>query len=130
VISLEVALSHAGGGSIDIGGTREALNAFATLLGTREPVVVAVPSPPKPPDPYDCWITSIAIHPETEPQLLITASATSLTIRGGRKSLELLGENIEYFANREDDGRHTHIEYYPGHFYLREGSMPLIVSIA
>ncbi|MFD8006720.1 Imm32 family immunity protein [Streptomyces mirabilis] len=34
---------------------------------------------------------------------------------------------VDLSASAEDGG-HLHIDYFPGHFYLAEGSLPLVVN--
>jgi hypothetical protein len=86
--------------------------------------------PPEPPNPYERWLDSIAIEPELVPQVVIARLGSQLVLRGGRRSLHVLADNVESFAQTAyGQNSHIHIEYYPGHFYLRESSVPVVVSI-
>jgi hypothetical protein len=51
-------------------------------------------------------------------------------IKGDPESLGILADNIDDFASEADSGTHLHVEYYPGHYYLAEGSESLVISIA
>jgi hypothetical protein len=70
------------------------------------------------------------VRVEKEPQLLISRDEDQLIFRGGRKSLEVMADNVDIFADSPaEEGRHTHIEHFPGHYYLREESIPVVVSM-
>jgi hypothetical protein len=100
------------------------------MLRRGESAVVTVPVPATKPDPYQGWLESIAVRVEIEPQMIIARSGCQLVFRGGQKSLAVLADNVETLAqDLADSDRHTHIEYFPGHYYLREGSIPLVVAV-
>jgi hypothetical protein len=42
-------------------------------------------------------------------------------------SLHVLATNIDNMAQASDGG-HVHIEYYPDHPYIAEGSLPLVIN--
>ncbi|MBS2548660.1 hypothetical protein KGQ19_17465 [Catenulispora sp. NL8] len=50
-----------------------------------------------------------------------------LVISGDQASRKILAENLHDLAAVED-GYHLHIDYFPDHAYLAEGSMSLVVS--
>lgn len=50
-----------------------------------------------------------------------------LNIRGGTGSRSLLADLLRDLA-RTDGGGHVHLEYFEGHHFLAEGSVPLIVN--
>ena len=50
-----------------------------------------------------------------------------LVISGDGASREVLAGNLLGMASAEDGG-HLHVDYFPGHFYLAEGSLSLVVS--
>ena len=50
-----------------------------------------------------------------------------LVISGDGASREVLAGNLLGMASAEDGG-HLHVDYFPGHFYLAEGSVSLVVS--
>ena len=39
----------------------------------------------------------------------------------------MLADNLLSMASAEDGG-HLHVDYFPGHFYLAEGSLSLVVN--
>ena len=59
----------------------------------------------------------IRLHPERQ----------ILVISGDSAGRAVLADNLLSMASAEDGG-HLHIDYFPGHFYLAEGSLPLVVS--
>lgn len=50
-----------------------------------------------------------------------------LVISGDPAGREALADDLRGMASTEDGG-HLHIDYFPGHFYLAEGSVSLVVS--
>ena len=50
-----------------------------------------------------------------------------LVISGDSAGRAVLADNLLSMASAEDGG-HLHVDYFPGHFYLAEGSLSLVVS--
>ena len=50
-----------------------------------------------------------------------------LVISGDSAGRAVLADNLLSMASAEDGG-HLHVDYFPEHFYLAEGSLPLVVS--
>ncbi|MEU3606428.1 hypothetical protein AB0E83_13385 [Streptomyces sp. NPDC035033] len=50
-----------------------------------------------------------------------------LVISGDSASRAVFADNLRGMASAEDGG-HLHVDYFPGHFYLAEGSLPLVVN--
>lgn len=48
-------------------------------------------------------------------------------ISGDPAGRAVLARNLRAMAAAENGG-HLHIDYFPGHFYLAEGSLPLVVN--
>ncbi|MDQ0934746.1 Imm32 family immunity protein [Streptomyces turgidiscabies] len=61
----------------------------------------------------------VLIRRDTEQQILV--------ISGDPASRAVLAEDLQAMATAEDGG-HLHVDYYPGRFYLAEGSVPLVVN--
>ncbi|KOV17659.1 hypothetical protein ADK60_27225 [Streptomyces sp. XY431] len=61
----------------------------------------------------------VLVHLDSERQVLV--------ISGDSAGRTVLAENLRGMASAEDGG-HLHIDYFPGHFYLAEGSLPLVVN--
>ncbi|WP_017587157.1 Imm32 family immunity protein [Nocardiopsis ganjiahuensis] len=85
------------------------------LLGSTAPVTGALAGVEveKTPGP------GVLIHVDSERRILV--------ISGDAVGREVLADNVRAMASAEDGG-HLHIDYYPGHFYLAEGSVPLVVN--
>ncbi|WP_326709819.1 hypothetical protein OG758_11030 [Streptomyces sp. NBC_01474] len=57
----------------------------------------------------------------------LDAQRQTLVISGDADARAILAENLHAMATAED-GSHLHIDYYPEHPYLVEGSLPLVVN--
>lgn len=57
-----------------------------------------------------------------------------ILISGSKEKLQVLAQNFLWLADREKPETltkirdHLHIDYYPGHFFLEEGALPLTIS--
>ncbi|WP_460068844.1 Imm32 family immunity protein [Streptomyces sp. YKOK-I1] len=61
----------------------------------------------------------VLIHRDAERRLLV--------ISGDSAGRAVLAENLRAMA-ADEEGGHLHIDYFPGHFYLVEGSVSLVVN--
>ncbi|MFF4655227.1 hypothetical protein [Streptomyces sp. NPDC001381] len=61
----------------------------------------------------------VLIHRDAERQVLVIGGDTA-----GRA---VLAENLRDMATA-DDGGHLHVDHFPGHCHLAEGSLPLVVD--
>jgi hypothetical protein len=65
--------------------------------------------------------------------LSITASDQQVSFSGSKDKLDLLAENIDSLVdpnnveNAQKTRDHLHVEFYPGHFFLSEDALPLIL---
>ena len=50
-----------------------------------------------------------------------------LVISGDSAGRAVLADNLLSMASAQDGG-HLHVDYFPGHFYLAEGSLSLVVN--
>jgi hypothetical protein len=64
-------------------------------------------------------------------KILISSSGDgeAVEVRGGPEALALLADNIEGFASEADQDDHLHVDYFPDHDYLAEGSGSVVVVI-
>jgi hypothetical protein len=64
----------------------------------------------------------------------IARADDEIVISGSKEKLSILAQNIRSLADSERSGSpnricdHVHLEYYPDHFFLAEGSLPVLVS--
>jgi hypothetical protein len=64
--------------------------------------------------------------------LNILEADQQLFISGAKDKLDLLSANIDWLvesqaANPSQKRDHLHIEFYPGHFFLSEAAMPVVI---
>jgi hypothetical protein len=59
--------------------------------------------------------------------VVISLDAGRMVIQGSPDSLAILAEIVEDAASAAGCGGHVHIEYFPGHGYLGEGSIPVVL---
>ncbi|MER5905513.1 hypothetical protein ABT150_36420 [Streptomyces mirabilis] len=74
-------------------------------------------------------LVGVEVLKSSGPGVLIRRDAERqiLVISGDSAGRAVLAENLRAMATAEDGG-HLHIDYFPGHFYLAEGSLPLVVN--
>ena len=81
--------------------------------------------------PADTRIISISLG---EGPVNISHSQDAVSISGSKQKLDILAENILWLANQDEVSEagaitdHLHIEYHPGHFYLAETAIPVVLS--
>ncbi|MEV0951837.1 hypothetical protein [Promicromonospora sp. NPDC050249] len=82
------------------------------------------------PFPYTRSLLRIVIQ-QASGKIRVSSSGDgeSLEVVGRLESLSLLAENIEGFALEADQGDHLHVDHFPEHDYLAEGSGSLVVAI-
>jgi hypothetical protein len=81
-----------------------------------------------PADPDDGAAASIRIRSSREPGVAAERHGDDVMIVGDPESLAALGENVaRLVAEPEALGKHIHVEYFPGHTYIRPNSAPLLV---
>jgi hypothetical protein len=74
-------------------------------------------------------LTGIEVREATGPGVCIAldASRKVLVISGDPAGMGILAGNLRAMAAAEDGG-HLHVDYFPGHPYLVEGSLSLVVN--
>ena len=65
--------------------------------------------------------------PDSGVRIGLDAQLKTLVISGDPVARAVLAENLHAMAAAEDGG-HLHIDYFPEHPYLVEGSLPLVVN--
>ncbi len=110
-------------GEVDLTASAEELHRLASAVTQGEGLVSATPSPD------DHALAGIEVRESPGPGVLILLDSPRqlLVISGDPAARAVLAENLHGMADAEDGG-HLHIDHYPGHFYLAEGSVPLIVN--
>jgi hypothetical protein len=118
----------------DICGRAESLRdlskALHELVGS-DVYSLAVPS--SPPAPYLGYAQSLKIG-RSQGNVCVSRSADVIAIVGSPEKLAILAHNIESLADQTVSGgsnnhsEHLHIEYYAGHPYLKDESLPLVIT--
>lgn len=116
-------------GSVELAGSPTALTSLASLLRSPGAASVELPVPSNDPRPYAGYVRQLVIRP-SDTNVLVTRLAEELVVSGNSRARGVLADNIEQLAGDPgQSGEHLHIEPYPGHSYLMQGSVPLVVSI-
>ncbi|WP_419704192.1 Imm32 family immunity protein [Promicromonospora sp. NFX87] len=113
---------------LELSGTRSELLALGRKLrsGRGEILLAKVPNP----FPYTRSLSRIEFQ-QASGKIRVSSSGDgeTLEVTGRLESFSLLAENIEGFASEADQGDHLHVDYFPEHDYLAEGSGSLVVAI-
>jgi hypothetical protein len=119
-----------GNSGTDIEGTARALlDLSKRVLEINGHEVFELNVPSEPPSPYAGYLKSLHID-LNEGNVHIWRDNESMYFRGSAEKIGILADNIASLALQERNSipAHSHIEYYPGHFYLTEGSEPLVFT--
>ncbi|GAA4591730.1 hypothetical protein GCM10023194_51760 [Planotetraspora phitsanulokensis] len=114
-------------GEIDLSADRATLRYLADLLTRGSGSMAAEITPDT--MAGQTVLTYVRVHTVDGQSVLVAAApeSRSLSIAGARGTLKLFADNILAIAE-SNDGGHLHIEFYPDHAYLTEGSAPLVVN--
>ncbi|HEV7974235.1 Imm32 family immunity protein [Amycolatopsis sp.] len=84
------------------------------------------------PKPYDTALSAIEVRESDDEAVLISVDREreTLVARGPKPLLSVLAELVRDAAASGDPEGHVHVEYFPGHFYLGEGSESLTIRDA
>jgi hypothetical protein len=74
-------------------------------------------------------LAGVEVRRTSDPGVLIRLDPERqiLVISGDSVGRAVLADHLRDVASAEDGG-HLHLDYFPGHFYLAEGSVPLVVN--
>jgi hypothetical protein len=66
--------------------------------------------------------------------LRIWEADEQLFICGARENLDLFSANVEWLTQKHSEEvrqtrTHLHVEFYPGHFFLSEDALPLVLTV-
>jgi|SRR5579875_2834081 len=114
----------------DLEGTAMSLLEFAEQLQRirgRETFELRIPLVP--PSPYSGYLRLLQIE-VGEGNVHVLRDHDRVYIAGSVEKIEILAKNIAGLALQKSShsSEHSHIEYFPGHFYLTEGSEPLVLT--
>ncbi|GJF34998.1 hypothetical protein KNE206_76980 [Kitasatospora sp. NE20-6] len=110
-------------GDVDLTASAEELNRLADAVAEGEGLLSSVPSP------GSDALAGVEVEKATGPGVLVRLDTGRrvLVISGDAAGRAVLADNLRGMASAEDGG-HLHVDYFPGHFYLAEGSLPLVVN--
>ncbi|PYC75821.1 hypothetical protein C7C46_23385 [Streptomyces tateyamensis] len=116
-------ISDPAGGEVDLTASADELNRLVSRVAEGEGFLDSSPSP------GTDALAGIEVRKTAGPGVLVDLDPERrfLVISGDPASREVLADNLRGMASAEDGG-HLHIDYFPGHFYLAEGSLPLVVN--
>jgi hypothetical protein len=74
-------------------------------------------------------LAGVVVRKTSGPGVLIRLNPERqiLVISGDSAGRAVLADNLLGMASAEDGG-HLHVDYFPGHFYLAEGSLSLVIN--
>ncbi|MFI0351728.1 hypothetical protein [Actinomadura sp. 9N407] len=109
---------------VDLKASAAELNRLADAVAEGEGEVLLSSTP----SPRSDALAGIVVEGTAGPGVLVHLDSERrfLVISGDSAGREVLADNLRGMASAEDGG-HLHIDYFPGHFYLAEGSVPLVV---
>lgn len=83
------------------------------------------------PAPYQRFFreVTVAVAPGRKVALRMVDAGDTLAITGDPVYLGVLAENVEGLADSGDVDTHVHVDYFPDHFYLEEGSAPATLHL-
>ena len=121
-------LWHTTRGEVDMSGTAEDYEALAALIHTGHGTHAAASSPAAAAAGVVA-LREIRVSTIADQAVLITVNSddSSLQVTGDATRLNVLADNLLACAGAEEGG-HQHVEYFPEHFYLAEGSAALIIN--
>ena len=79
--------------------------------------------------PYDQTLVGVIVKQTAEQNVSFNVeSALRLAISGSTDKLNALAKNIEGLARDGTRDEHWHAEYFPGHSFLDDNSIPVVFS--
>ncbi|WIX76801.1 hypothetical protein QRX50_36010 [Amycolatopsis carbonis] len=109
---------------VDITATAKELAHLASLIAEGAGFISAAPT-----SPQSGTLAGIEVRkaPGSGVHIRLDGQTQILVISGDVDSRAILAENAHAMATAEDGG-HLHVDYFPGHSYLVEGSLPLVIN--
>ncbi|MEU4675098.1 hypothetical protein AB0F91_45960 [Amycolatopsis sp. NPDC023774] len=109
---------------MDITATAKELAHLASLIAEGTGFISAAPT-----SPPNSMLTGIEVRKTSGSgvHIRLDDQTQTLVISGDAESRAVLAENVHAMATAEDGG-HLHVDYFPGHYYLLEGSLPLVIN--
>jgi hypothetical protein len=124
-----VSIAFRSDGSVFVEGTQAGLRDLASKVRSHDRVNYE-PSRTEPNTPgLEMVVTLVVIEPNGG-KVKLSRQADQLVVEGAADLRAILADNIDGLADKPEElGPDIQVDYVPGHFYLEEGSMPLVVAI-
>jgi hypothetical protein len=108
---------------VDLKASAEELSRLAVAVADGEGVLRSAVSP------GSNDLAGVEVKKTSGPGVLIRLDPERqiLVISGDSAGRAVLADNLLSMASAEGGG-HLHVDYFPGHFYLAEGSLSLIIN--
>ncbi|QYN18900.1 hypothetical protein [Amycolatopsis sp. DSM 110486] len=109
---------------MDITATEKELAHLASLIAEGAGFISTAPT-----SPQNHTLAGIEVRntPVSGVHIRLDGQTQIIVISGDAESRAVLSENVHAMATAEDGG-HLHVDYFPGHYYLAEGSLPLVIN--
>src|ERR1700736_6355251 len=112
----------------EVEGAPAALRQLAALVHSPAELVAQLTPARSDPSSYKGFVRSIRIRPD-ERKVRVQRLDDQLLLSGTMSAREILAANLNNFADGPSQpGDHLHVQFFPGHYYLEEGSLPFVVS--
>ena len=110
-------------GEVDLSATETELARLADLVTAGQGSLTCESEPAEPNS-----LTAVEVTQTTDPgvRIQVDAARRVLVISGDPGTRAILAANLNGMAQME--GGHLHVDYFPDHPYLAEGSAPLVVN--
>ena len=110
-------------GEVDLSASAEELNRLTSAVGAGEALLSSTSAP------GSDNLAGVEVRKGSGPGVRIHLNALRhvLVISGDRAARAALADNLRAMAAAGDSG-HLHIDYFPDHPYLVEGSLSLVVN--
>ncbi|MEE1830220.1 Imm32 family immunity protein [Streptomyces sp. SP17KL33] len=112
-------------GEVDLTATAAELTCLASAVAEGDGFISSASA-----SALDCnTLAGIEVRkaPGSGVRISLDVQRQALVISGDPVARAVLAENLHAMATAEDGG-HLHIDYFPEHPYLVEGSLPLVVN--
>ena len=110
-----------------IEGTSHELNRFAAAFRELGDVTEHELSGKGELDGYDETITRVSISRHDDCLVTVLHAPSSLLLSGGDRLIGILAANIDRLVT-DSGSNYLHIDYHPNHYYLTEGSEPIVIT--
>ncbi|AZP22149.1 hypothetical protein ACIGMX_03505 [Streptomyces aquilus] len=116
---------HPASGEVDLSAPAAELHRLARAVAEGAGVLWTTTGP----DGDDGTLAGVEIRDTPGPGVRVTVDPARrvLLIDGDGDARALLAANLRNMADA-DDGGHLHVDHFPDHPYLAEGSLPLVVN--